>query len=58
MNNIWIVSYYDDISNQITVTAFDNYEAAYKMYEHECLQYKHNIVNIDETPIYKNYFID
>ena len=53
---MWIVSYFDDIHNgRITVTAFDNYDAAYAMYEHE--YGKHYTVSIDEVTVYSEYRI-
>lgn len=51
---MWIVSYFDDIyTGRITVTAFDNYDAAYKMYEYE--YGKHYTVSIDEVTVYSSY---
>lgn len=56
---MWIVSYFDIIHNgRITVTAFDNYEAAYKMYELECRSGRHYTVSIDEVPVYSNYCVE
>lgn len=54
---MWIVSYFDDIYNgRITVTAFDNYDAAYKMYEYE--YGKHYTVSIDNVTVYSEYKIN
>lgn len=56
---MWIVSYFDDIHNgRITVTAFDNYDAAYKMYEYEREWGKHYTVSIDEVEINSKYEIN
>lgn len=55
---IWIVSYFDDTGNgSITATAFDNYDAAYRMYEHE--NGKHYTVSIDKIDVvYSKYEIN
>jgi len=56
---MWVVSYFDNIHNGcITVTVFDNYEAAYKMYKHECESGKHYTVSLDEAPVYTSYRIE
>ena len=55
MTTIWIVSYYDVSDGPITVTAFDNREAAQKMYEHE--RSRHDRVDIDEAPVCHGYFV-
>lgn len=56
---MWIVSYFDNIHNgYITVTAFDNYESAYKMYGFECEFGNHYTVSIDEVPVYSSYFVE
>ena len=56
---MWVVSYFDNIHNGcITVTAFDNYEAAYKMYEFECESSNHYTVSIDEVPVYSSYCVE
>lgn len=52
---MWIVSYFDDIYTDITVTAFDNYEAAYKMYEHEYESGMHYCVSLNNVKVYSNY---
>ena len=50
----WIVSYFDDVYNgQITVTAFDNYDAAYEMYKYELG--RHYAVSIDKVQVYSKY---
>ena len=55
---IWIVSYFDDAHNgSITVTAFNNYDAAYRMYKYE--YGKHYTVSIDEIDkLYSNYEVN
>lgn len=56
---MWIVSYFDNTNpGRITVTAFDNYEAADKMYRFECESEKHYTVSLDEAPIYSSYYAD
>ena len=56
---MWVVSYFDNIHNGcITVTVFDNYEAAYKMYKHECESGRHYTVSLDEAPVYSSYCIE
>lgn len=54
---MWVVSYYDNVyTGRITVTAFDNYEAAYKMFEYE--SGKHYTVSLDEVPVYSSYCVE
>ena len=56
---MWVVSYLDNIHNGcIKVTAYDNYEAAYKMYDFECRSDKHYTVSLDEVPVYSSYCVE